>query len=75
MLASLHKANSIYRIGTVSISKGGFQFAVAKFLEQAIAKIQQMSDTTFERIAKKYEEAEEQHFSVVDYKIDFREES
>ena len=44
------------KIRTVNISKGGFQFAAAEFLEQNLARIEKMPDTTFEQIAEKYVE-------------------
>ena len=42
------------KIRTVNISKGGFQFAAAEFLESNLAKIEKMPDTTFEQIVEKY---------------------
>jgi cell filamentation protein len=44
------------KIRTVNISKGGFQFAAAEFLEQNLAGIEKMPDTTFEQIVEKYVE-------------------
>ena len=44
------------KIRTVNISKGGFQFAAAEFLESNLAKIEKMPDTTFEQIVEKYVE-------------------
>ena len=44
------------QIRTVNIAKGGFQFAMAQFLPQTLATIEQMSETTFEEIADKYVE-------------------
>ena len=44
------------KIRTVNISKGGFQFAAAEFLESNLAKIEKMPDTTLEQIAEKYVE-------------------
>ena len=40
----------------MNISKGGFQFAAAEFLEQNLAGIEKMPDTTFEQIVEKYVE-------------------
>ena len=42
------------QIRTVNIAKGGFQFAMAQFLPQTLATIEQMPETTFEEIANKY---------------------
>ncbi len=44
------------QIRTVNIAKGGFQFAMAQFLSQTLATIEQMPETTFEEIADKYVE-------------------
>ena len=44
------------QIRTVNIAKGGFQFAMAQFLPQTLAAIEQMPETTFEEIADKYVE-------------------
>ena len=44
------------KIRTVNIAKGGFQFAMAQFLPQTLATIEQMPETTFEEIADKYVE-------------------
>ena len=44
------------QIRTVNIAKGGFQFAMAQYLPQTLATIEQMSETTFEEIADKYVE-------------------
>jgi len=44
------------QIRTVNIAKGGFQFAMAQFLPQTLATIEQMPETTFEAIADKYVE-------------------
>ena len=44
------------QIRTVNIAKGGFQFAMAQFLPQTLATIEQMRETTFEEIADKYVE-------------------
>ena len=42
------------QIRTVNIAKGGFQFAMAQFLLQTLATIDQMPETNFEEIADKY---------------------
>ena len=44
------------QIRTVNIAKGGFQFAMAQFLTQTLATIEQMPESTFEEIADKYVE-------------------
>ena len=44
------------QIRTVNIAKGGFQFAMAQFLPQTLATIEQMPKTNFEEIADKYVE-------------------
>ena len=44
------------QIRTVNIAKGGFQFAMAQFLPQTLATIEQMPETTFGEIADKYVE-------------------
>lgn len=44
------------RIRTVSIAKGGFQFAMAKYLPQTLANIEKMPETTFDEIMDKYVE-------------------
>ena len=44
------------QIRKVNIAKGGFQFAMAQFLPQTLATIEQMPETTFEEIADKYVE-------------------
>ena len=44
------------QIRTVNIAKGGFQFAMAQFLQQALVTIEQMPETNFEEIADKYVE-------------------
>lgn len=44
------------KIRTVNIAKGGFQFAMAHFLPQTLAQIEQMSEDTFEAIVDKYVE-------------------
>ena len=40
----------------MNIAKGGSQFAIAQFLPQTLATIEQMPETTFEEIADKYVE-------------------
>ncbi|RLD58677.1 MAG: cell filamentation protein Fic [Bacteroidetes bacterium] len=37
-----------------NISKGGFQFAVSRFLEETLKQIEEMSETTFDKIVNKY---------------------
>lgn len=44
------------QIRTKNISKGGFRFANALYLNEILAKIQQMSENTFEEIITKYVE-------------------
>ena len=44
------------QIRTVNIAKCGFQFAMAQFLPQTLATIEQMPESTFEEIADKYVE-------------------
>ena len=44
------------QIRTVNIAKGGFQFAMAQYLPQTLANIEQMPEATFEEIADKYVE-------------------
>ena len=44
------------QIRTVNIAKGGFKFAMAQFLPQTLATIEQMPETNFEEIADKYVE-------------------
>ena len=44
------------QIRTVNIAKGGFQFAMAQFLPQTLAAIEQMPEITFEEVADKYVE-------------------
>jgi cell filamentation protein len=39
-----------------NISKGGFQFAVSRFLGETLKQIEQMPENTFEEIAEKYVE-------------------
>lgn len=44
------------KIRTVNIAKGGFQFAMAHFLPQTLAQIEQMPEDTFDAIVDKYVE-------------------
>ena len=44
------------KIRTVNIAKGGFQFAMAHFLPQTLAQIEQMPEDSFEAIVDKYVE-------------------
>ena len=44
------------QIRTKNISKGGFRFATALYLKEALSKIEQMPQTTFEEIIAKYVE-------------------
>jgi len=44
------------RIRTQNISKGGFMFAGAMFLDEVLRKIEGMSENTFEKIIEKYVE-------------------
>ncbi|WP_448520216.1 protein adenylyltransferase Fic [Rhodoflexus sp.] len=44
------------QIRTQNISKGGFRFATALYLKEALAKIEQMPENTFEEIIAKYVE-------------------
>ena len=43
-------------IRTQNISKGGFRFATALYLNEALAKVEQMPESTFEEIIAKYVE-------------------
>ena len=49
------------QIRTKTISKGGFTFCLAQYLEQALATIDKMSETTFDEIADKYVEMNVAH--------------
>lgn len=49
------------RIRQKNISKGGFQFAAARHLEQTLEQIEQMPEDTFERIVDKYIEMNVAH--------------
>jgi cell filamentation protein len=44
------------QIRTLNISKGGFRFATALYLKEALAKIDEMPENTFEEIIAKYVE-------------------
>jgi len=44
------------KVRTQNISKGGFRFATALYLKEALAKIEQMPESTFEEIISKYVE-------------------
>lgn len=44
------------KIRTQNISKGGFRFATALYLPEALTKIEQMPDKTFQEIVSKYVE-------------------
>ncbi len=44
------------QIRTRNISKGGFRFATAIYLAEALTKVEQMPETTFEEIIAKYVE-------------------
>lgn len=44
------------QIRTSNISKGGFRFATALYLNEILVKIEQMSENTFEEIIAKYVE-------------------
>jgi cell filamentation protein len=49
------------KIRTKNISKGGFRFASALYLEQVLATIDKMPETTFEEIIAKYVEMNVAH--------------
>lgn len=61
-LKQIHKYlfGSLYdfagEIRTKNISKGDFRFANAFYLQEVLAKIEEMVDTTFEQIIEKYAE-------------------
>ncbi len=48
-------------IRELNISKGNFRFAHALYLKEALAKIEQMPETTFEQIIEKYVEMNVAH--------------
>ncbi|MCF0217265.1 MAG: Fic family protein [Fibrobacteraceae bacterium] len=49
------------QIRSVNIAKGDFQFAMAQFLPQALATIEQMPESNFEQIVEKYVEMNVAH--------------
>ena len=49
------------QIRTKNISKGGFQFAIAQYLENFLEEIEKMPEGNFEQIIKKYVEANIAH--------------
>ena len=49
------------QIRTVNISKGGFTFALARFLQKTLADIERMPEKTFSQIADKYVEMNMAH--------------
>ncbi len=49
------------RLRTVNISKGGFTFAPAEFLEQSLASIEKMPENSFGQIVEKYVEMNVAH--------------
>ena len=49
------------QIRTKTISKGGFTFCLAQYLEQALASIDKMPENTFDEIADKYVEMNVAH--------------
>ena len=49
------------KIRSVTISKGGFTFAPAQFLNLALARIEKMPETTFDEIVDKYVEMNVAH--------------
>ena len=49
------------KLRAVNISKGGFSFAQAEFLEQSLSVIEKMPEDTFEQIADKYVEMNVAH--------------
>ena len=44
------------KVRTQNISKGGFRFATALYLKEALSKVEQMPESTFEEIISKYVE-------------------
>ena len=44
------------KIRTLNISKGGFRFATALYLNEILVKVEQMPESTFEEIVAKYVE-------------------
>lgn len=49
------------QIRTLNIAKGGFQFAMARFLPETLKKIEEMPESTFDEIADKYIEMNVAH--------------
>jgi len=49
------------QIRTLNIAKGGFQFAMARFLPETLKKIEKMSENSFEEIVYKYVEMNVAH--------------
>ena len=49
------------QIRTLNIAKGGFQFAVARFLPETLKKIEAMPESAFDEIAEKYVEMNVAH--------------
>jgi cell filamentation protein len=49
------------KIRTLNISKGGFQFAMARFLPETLKSIDKMPENTFDEIANKYIEMNAAH--------------
>ena len=49
------------QIRALNIAKGGFQFAMARFLPETLRTIEQMPDGTFDEIAEKYVEMNVAH--------------
>lgn len=49
------------KIRTENIAKGGFQFAMAQFLNQSLSVIERMPETTFDEIIDKYVEMNVAH--------------
>lgn len=49
------------KIRTQNISKGGFRFATALYLNEILAKVEQMPENTFEEIIAKYVEVNIAH--------------
>jgi len=56
----LYLFNGLYefagKIRTSNISKGGFRFATALYLDEALKKIEQLPETSFDEIISKYVE-------------------
>lgn len=61
-LQQIHKYlfNELYdfagKVRTQNISKGGFRFATALYLEEVLQKVEQLPEHTFEQIIEKYVE-------------------